>query len=159
IARSEATKQSRSLHKLLDCFASLAMTKRVWPGLLRRFVLLRSLNNNAAGEQRRDPFRWNPPVGEGGPRALSQFPRRRWAARRCPAKARRRRRLHHAFDFDERLARNIVRMMRRFGHGENRREAGVGALQELAPFVSAAGLENLLELGAQLRSVVGGVGQ
>src|SRR5262249_58047954 len=110
------------------------MTKRVWPGLLRRFFLLRSLNNNAAGEQCRDPFRWNPPIGEGGPRALSQFPRRRRAARRRPAKARRRRRLHHAFDFDERLARNIVRMMRSFAIGGNWRDAGGEALQYLAHF-------------------------
>ena len=102
-------------------------------------------SNNAAGEQGRDPFGGDAPIGERAARTLSHFARRRWAVRRRPAEARRWRRLRHPVEVDERSARDVVRMMRRLGHGENRRKAGVGAFQELAPLVSAAGPEKLLE--------------
>ena len=44
------------------------------------------------------------------------------------------------------LARDIVRMVRRLIHRENRRETGVRAFQQLAPFVSGARPESLFEL-------------
>src|SRR5690242_19867089 len=43
-----------------------------------------------------------------------------------------------------------MRMLRRLRHGQNRRKADVGAFHDLAPFLSAPGLEDLNQLLLQL---------
>src|SRR5689334_24748875 len=50
--------------------------------------------------------------------------------------------LGHAVALDENLACGHVRMLRRFRHGENRREADVGAFHDLAPVRAALALED-----------------
>src|ERR1700676_5026149 len=62
-------------------------------------------------------------------------------ARRA-AEARRRPGLDDAIIFDERPAMTIVRMLRRFGHAQHRREAHVATLHDLAPFVAGLGFED-----------------
>ena len=52
---------------------------------------------------------------------------------------------------DEDLARGHVRMLRRFRHGQDRREADVGAFHDRAPFVARLALEHLRQLLLQRR--------
>src|SRR5262249_8921027 len=54
--------------------------------------------------------------------------------------------LGHAVTLDENLARRHVRMFRRLRHGEDRREADVGAFHDLAPVRARFALEHLGQL-------------
>src|ERR1700682_5282909 len=72
---------------------------------------------------------------------------RRWRA----GKTWRWRGLGDAVAGDKNLSRRHVRMVRRFAHGQDRREADVGALHDLAPFVAGLGLEDILQLLLQRR--------
>src|SRR5216683_229345 len=67
-------------------------------------------------------------------------------SRRRARETRRRRGLGDAVAADENLSRRHMRMIRRFAHGQDRREADVGALHDLAPFVAGLGLENTFKL-------------
>src|SRR5690349_24090286 len=53
--------------------------------------------------------------------------------RRRAREARGRRWLRHAMALDEHVSRRHVRMLWRFRHGQDRREADVGAFHDLAP--------------------------
>jgi hypothetical protein len=68
-------------------------------------------------------------------------------------KARQRRRLHDAIDFDKRLARLFVRVIRRLGEAEYRRKADFGAGKMRAPVVARAGPEDFGEGAAEFRPV------
>ena len=61
-----------------------------------------------------------------------------------------------AVDVDQRPARREVRVVARLGEGQHRRGAGVGADEQLRPFVAGAGLEAVGEDLAQ-RFLAGGV--
>ena len=61
------------------------------------------------------------------------------------------RRLRHAVALDEDLSRGHVRMLRRFRHGQDRREADVGAFHDLAPVLARLALEHLCQLLLQRR--------
>src|SRR5436190_23190241 len=63
--------------------------------------------------------------------------------RRRAGKTRRWRGLGDAVAADENLSRRHVRMLGRFDHGQNRREADVGAFHDLAPLLAGFGLEYL----------------
>ena len=78
---------------------------------------------------------------------LFRLPDRRRRAR----KARRWCGLGDAVAGDERFARGHVRMLGGFLHGQDRREADVGAFHDLAPFVAALGLEHLDQFFFQRR--------
>src|SRR5437899_98733 len=65
--------------------------------------------------------------------------------------ARRRRRLLDAADVDVAAAGDIVRMGLRFGEREHRREAGIGALEDLAPFVARLRQDHFGEARTQYR--------
>ena len=67
------------------------------------------------------------------------------------AEARCRRGLRHAIQFDERIARAVVRMPRRLIHRQHRREAGVAALQQATPFIARAGAEAFSEACLRFR--------
>src|SRR5262249_28980804 len=105
-------------------------------------ALVKSLTSKrAAGEKRVDSFLRNAPVGEGGTRSFSGRMRRRRAAGGRPAKARRGGGLEDVVDVDESATCDVVRMMWRLRHGENRCEAGVGSFEQRAPFVPGACLK------------------
>src|SRR6266568_4968092 len=122
-------------------------------------ALIKSLpGKRAAGEKRVDSFLRNAPVCEAGTRSFSRRMRRRRAAGGRPAEARRGSGLEDVVDVDESATCDIVRMMWRLRHGENRREAGVGSFEHRAPFVPGARLKQPFEFAAQLRSVIIRVG-
>ena len=123
-------------------------------------ALVKSLTGKrAAGEKRVDSFPRNAPVGEGGTRSFSGHMRRCRAAGGRPAEAWRGGGLEDVVDVDEGATCDVVRMMWRLRHGENRREAGVGSFEQRAPFVPGACLKKPFEFAAQLRSVIVRVGQ
>src|SRR6202012_3001431 len=51
---------------------------------------------------------------------------------------------------DEYAARGHVRMLRRFTHGQDRREADIGAFHDSAPLLAGLALEDLDQFLAQL---------
>src|ERR1700730_1047319 len=69
--------------------------------------------------------------------------------RGCARKTRRRGRLGDAVAGDENVSGGHVRMLGRFRHGQDRREADVGAFHDLAPFVTRLALEHLCEFFLQ----------
>src|SRR5437879_12529451 len=71
--------------------------------------------------------------------------------RRRARKTWRRRGLGDAVAADKNLSCRHVRMFRCFAHGQDRGEADVGALHDLAPLVAGLGLEYILELLLQGR--------
>ena len=90
--------------------------------------LRKTLGRNAPFRQRREP-------------AFASPTRRRGHRGPSAAEARRRRRLDHTANVDESLAGNMMGMDRRLRHRENRRDAGVGAFQQGAPFIHGFGGE------------------
>ncbi len=118
-----------------------------------------SFPKDAGGEQVIDFLCGNAPVDERGARSGARRPRRRRNAGGRALEARGGARLHDAVDFDERAAGDVVRMKRRFRHGEDRREAGVGSFEQRAPVVPRAGLEQDFEFLLERRPVVGRVSE
>src|SRR5207245_11550221 len=82
------------------------------------------------------------PVGQ---RLVGVLPRNTWRAADLgwsAAEPGRRRRLLDPRHLDERLAGDIVRMLRGLVHRQHRREAGVGVLHQGAPLVARLRLED-----------------
>src|SRR4051812_26570584 len=73
------------------------------------------------------------PAGEVGMRGAAARRWRGWFRGGCAREARRGRRLDHAVDLDEGTARTVVRMARRLGERQHRREAGIRAFEDAAP--------------------------
>src|ERR1700689_5131958 len=74
---------------------------------------------------------------------------------RGSGEARRRRRLHDAADLDKGAASDVVRMTRRFFHGQHRREAGIGSFEQRAPFVPRSGLKEIFKRVAKFGAAFG----
>src|ERR1700691_2598644 len=98
------------------------------------------------------------PGAEDGFRVRAAILRRGRSNGRGSGEARRRRRLHDAADLDKGAASDVVRMTRRFFHGQHRREAGIGSFEQRAPFVPRSGLKEIFKRVAKFGAVFG-VGQ
>src|SRR5579872_3658422 len=107
--------------------------------------MARLLSQHAARRQRFDFFPGYSPSAENGGRFRAAILRWRGTCGGGSRETRRRSRLDDAVDFDKRAACGVVRMKRRFFHGQYRREAGIRSFEQLAPFIPRAGLEEFFE--------------
>src|SRR3984885_1436950 len=112
-------------------------------------------SQHPASGQRRYFFLGDSPAAEHGGRVRAAILRWFGPNGRGSGEARRRRRLHHAADLDKGAASDVMRMTRRFFHGQYRREAGIGSFEQRAPFIPRPGLKERFKRMAKFGSIFG----
>src|ERR1700723_4010968 len=117
--------------------------------------MARLSSQHPACSQRLYFFFGDSPGGEDGGGVRAAILRRRRSNGRGSGEARRRRWLHYAADLDKRGAGDVVRMTRRFFHGQDRGEASVGSFEQCAPFIPRPGLKEPFKYLAKFGAVFG----